>query len=130
MRKIKAPLCENCQNKLYVVNIRRDAIGYICPDCDYHFIKYPAKQLAMLRNKIKELKENKPTFKQRVYTICEKCRETKFIKCRKNTKKPFKGCGFGPNTWVCWCTNPKHKEHAWSQNVPKIVTVPYYKKSL
>ena len=119
MIKAKTPQCKSCLNKLYVVNIRRKKIGFICPQCDYFFIKDPTKNLKKLKQKIED--EKKPIFKQRIYTICGKCRKSEFVKCRKNTKKPFKKQAFGDNTWVCWCENPIHKkEPVWSQNVPKI----------
>ena len=119
MKGIKTPLCDNCKNKLYVINIRRKNIGLICPQCDYFIVKKPTKVLDKIVKKIKE--DKKPTFKQRIYTMCGKCRKTKFVKCKKNTKRPFKGCGFGPTTYVCWCENPIHKkEPAWSQDRPRI----------
>ena len=126
---MKTPSCTNCGNKLYVVNIRRENIGYICPDCDSYIIKQPTKYFNKLQKKIQKLKTDKPTFKQKSYTICEKCGKSEYVKCKKNTKRPYKGRGFGPNTWVCWCENPKHKEDPWTQNRPKILVIPYYKKS-
>lgn len=119
LRKTKTPKCESCSNKLYTVNIRREKIGFICPQCDYHFIKNHTQKFKEIVKKIKD--DKKPVFKQRIHTICSKCRKSEFVLCRKNTKKPFKNCGFGENTYVCWCENPIHKkEPAWSQNVPKI----------
>jgi len=119
----KTPLCSNCDNKLYVVNIRREAIGYICPQCDYHFIKDPTKVLEELAKRILEIK--KPEFKKRLDTICPVCRKSKFVKCRKNTERIFKGCGFGPTTYVCWCENKHKKEPVWTQDYPKIQIVSY-----
>lgn len=119
MREVKTPLCKSCANKLYTVNIRREKIGFICPQCDYYFIKNPTQKLEKIVKKIKE--DKKPVFRQRIHTICSECRKSEFVKCQKNTKKSFKNQGFGENTYVCWCENPIHKkEIAWSQNVPKI----------
>jgi len=130
LKGIKTPLCDNCTNKLYAVNIRREKIGYICPDCDYVFIKKPTKILETLRKKIIELKEENPTFKQKIYSVCGVCKLSKFVKCRYNPTKPYKGHGFGETTWVCWCENPKHKEEpGWTQDHDKIWIVPYYQKS-
>jgi len=126
LKKVKTPQCENCSNKLYIVNIRREKIGYICPQCDYYIFKKPTKILDSIVKRIKE--DKKPVFKQRIYTICSKCRKSEFVKCKKNTKRPFKKQAFGPNTYVGWCENPIHKkEPAWSQNVPKIRIVNYPK---
>ena len=129
----KTTLCSNCDNKLYVVNIRREAIGYICPQCDYYFIKEPTKVLEKLAKRISEIK--KPEFKKRLDTVCPICRKSKYVKCQKNTKRVFKkagfrAVGFGPTTWACWCGNPTHKKDekgtSWSQDHPKIRMVSYY----
>ncbi len=129
----KTPQCVSCNNKLYVINIRREAIGYICPQCDEHIIKHPTKFFEKLANRIKETK--KPLFKKRLVTICPICRKSKFVKCRKNTKRVFKkagfrAVGFGPNTWASWCENPTHKKDeygtSWGQNHPKTRMVRYY----
>jgi len=126
LREAKTPQCGNCSNKLYTVNIRREKIGFICPQCDYYFIKNPTKSLEKIVKKIKE--EKKPVFRQRIYTICSECRKSEFVKCRKNTKRPFKNCGYGPNTYVCWCKNSIHKkEPGWSQDKPKIWNTNYNK---
>ena len=111
---------------MYVINIRREPIGYICPRCHYNFIKFPTKALIDIRDKIELLENKRPTFKQKIYTACDKCGKTEFVECRKNTKKPFKNQAFGDNTWVCWCVNPIHKESAWSQSVPKIRMISYH----
>jgi len=126
LNKVKTPQCESCSNKLYTINIRREKIGFICPQCDYYFIKNPTQNFERIVKKIKE--DKKPVFKQRVHTVCSKCRKSEFVKCRKNTKRPFKNCGFGPTMRVCWCENPIHKEEpAWGQNVPKIRIINYNK---
>ncbi len=119
MKEAKTPQCKSCSNKLYTVNIRREKIGFICPQCDYYFIKHRTKKFEKIVERIKE--DKKPIFKNRIHTVCTECRKAEFIKCRKNTKRPFKNQAFGPTSYVCWCENPIHKkEPAWAQNVPKI----------
>ena len=128
-KREKTPLCNICQQKLFAVSIIRQRIGFICPRCDFALIKDPTKVLEKLKVKVNtklaehSISGKKPIFTRRIHTRCSKCLSAEYIQCRKSRTKSFKGQAFGLISWTCWCTNPKHKEYAWSQNVPKIHNV-------
>lgn len=124
---MKIPECQFCHYKMYVVENRRKAIGYLCPYCNFVTIFYPTKRWTEMRNKRsaqinrKSISGTKPKFGyHRVVTICAKCRKSKYVQCRKikQTKMRIKQ-GFTPS-WRCVCIKC---DISWGQNHPKIEMV-------
>ena len=127
---VKTPECSICHMKMYVVENRRNTLGYMCPQCDFPVIKNPSNYLKKLREKTihklnqKSISGSKPKFGfRRSITSCSQCFQSKYVECIKvrQTKKRDKE-GLTPS-WKCRCTKCKI---SWSQNTPKIRMVKHY----
>ena len=125
MLRMKIPECKFCHYKMYVIENGRQAIGYLCPNCDFSTIHYPTEYWKSMRQKRyaeinrRSMSGSRPKFgSHRLDTKCSKCFMSKYVVCRKvkQTKKRASQ-GLSP-LWNCVCTKCNTR---WGQSHPKIV---------
>src|ERR1700687_4340956 len=121
---MKIPECQFCHYKMYVIENRRKAIGYLCPNCNFVSVYYPTDYWKEMKNKRfakinqRSISGDVPKFGlRRVVTKCQNCKMSKDVICRKirQTKKRIQQ-GLTPS-WKCECTKCKI---SWGQNWPKM----------
>lgn len=124
---MKIPKCQFCHYKMYVVENRRKAIGYLCPNCNFTAILHPTEHWNKMRNNRsaqinrRSFSGSKPKFgKRRMVTKCGNCHKSKYVECRK-IKQTKKRIEQRLNLmWQCICTKC---DISWGQNHPKIEMV-------